>query len=261
MPTGLSEANLFSGAYALPVRGTEADADGAFYLSNVPAGRYILAAAGPVGLRTYFPNSADRSAATPITLKPAETANVGSFTLLAPGTEGARVPPDRPAWDGLRKVPVRINVEDLSRFPFPFELFFASLNNQAITVRFEPRVGKLPPPSLEFNRRSLYISMPVPENFSGVFEVPVWDGEFSVLPTGHPVKNGFYIKGLSIGNTDLMRQRLKVPDSVKDTLVVTLAHCTDTTPECNESRSDRTRPLSVSDETTQRKDTRRIAEL
>jgi hypothetical protein len=105
LPSGPPATNLFSGAFALPVRSTETDADGAFYLSNVPAGRYILAAAGPSAW-TYFPNSADRSSASPITVRSTEIANVGSFTLLARGTNGGSVPTDRPKWDRLTKVPV-----------------------------------------------------------------------------------------------------------------------------------------------------------
>ena len=234
LPT-LGVRNLFQSFTATPVRTTETDVDGAFYFTDVTTGRYILAADGPAGW-TYFPHAVDRTTASPVMVNSLPTNDAGTITLLAPGTPGINVPPDRPDSDGLKKVPVRINVEGgLPPRPNPFELFFAG-DNQAVTVRFVARTGKLPPPTLEFtyrSPRSLYVLMPSPADFSGVFEVPIWAGEFSVLPTGHPGKNGFYIKAVSMGSTDLRKQRLKLVDSLKDPIVVILAACTATTPECN----------------------------
>jgi hypothetical protein len=80
-----------------PVRTIMSDKDGRYRLTNLPPGRYFVAAGIP-GQDTYYPDATDGSGATVLTLTPDSTTTI-DFALVAPlagRISGRVVPPPDP---------------------------------------------------------------------------------------------------------------------------------------------------------------------
>ena len=75
--------------------------------------------------------------------------------------------------------------------------------------------------------------VPMPRIPDGTFKLTIPEGVYRVTQTGAPGAGplshlgGYYVKGLSIGRTDLSKELLTIGASMPDELIITLAKCTD----------------------------------
>jgi len=75
--------------------------------------------------------------------------------------------------------------------------------------------------------------VPMPKFPDGTFRLTLPEGAYRVAQTGAPGAGalthpyGYYVKGLSLGSTDLSKQLLTIGASTPDELILTLAKCSD----------------------------------
>jgi hypothetical protein len=124
-------------------------------------------------------------------------------------------------------------------------LFFSDgPGNRSATVTFLSGPGMPARAWTRLESRSVFRSLtsviPMPASPDGAFRLLLPEGLYRVIQpavsaqaTGH--SRGHYIKGMSFGTADLMKELMTVRARVQDELVITLATCTESTqdPLCN----------------------------
>jgi hypothetical protein len=247
---------------------TQTNDDGFFRFSNVRPGQYTVFAGAIVatllpgaiegaraivfttpgvggglrsGIGTYFPGTADLSTATAINVAAGTIVDNINFTL----TTGAL------NWDGppFRMVPVKIVVEGGGTPTFQSDQFSLTFSdgpaNVSANVTFlgGPRKPAGPLTRIERQREPFLVTsvIPMPTFPDGEFRLALPEGILRVGPaapispsaggtSSHvvvPARSYFYIKSMTFGATDLMKELMTL--RTPDTLVITLARCTDTT--------------------------------
>ena len=234
--------------------------DGSFRFEKVPPGQYtVLAVAFMVTILpgtadasqavvyttrapfilpesgTFFPGTTDASRATVITVASgASIANI-DFTLA----EGSSPRSDAP----LQAVRGKIVVEGggtPTLHSDQFSLFFSDgPDNRATDVTFIDGPRKRATTSTRLERSSQGFEMvtsvvPMPAFPDGAFRVFVRDGLYRVIQPAPPASPSpshsqpgrYYVKAMSFGGTDLMKDLMRVQGPVANELVITLAKCT-----------------------------------
>jgi hypothetical protein len=243
----------------------QTDRSGLFRLQNVRSGSYCVLAtalvttieeagqAWPVvvhspfltalmagcrfsGTGTYFPGTTDLQRAGTVTLVDGAGSANADITLA----HGAYPYSDFP----LRIVRGKFVVEGGGPPIFrrdELELFFSDgPGNRSATVTFLTGTAtpKRAVTRLEARNpfRSLTSVVPMPVTPDGAFRLVLPDGLYRVLqpapstkPTSHSTSRGQYIKGMSFGTADLMKELMSVRAPEQDELVITLATCTEST--------------------------------
>jgi len=235
--------------------GGQTDLNGSYQIRNLPPGPYrVFAAArveavtengetiplivpatraGPIAgpaKGTYFPRTANIEEATAVTVSP------GLFSenidiVLAPGASVANLP--------LLRIVRGKFVADDGGFPTIGEseldlIFSDGPANVFSEVTF---IGGFRRPAPE---AALFIQLSGPKGIRNVFSMPTKDdghfrlvlpeGEFRVSPQGPMKNNGhdarYYIKTMSYGTTNLMKDLMTLHGPNQNELMITLAKCT-----------------------------------
>lgn len=233
-----------------------------FFSMNVPPGRYALFAgafmgtilpgtadASPavvysqstpiftqLGNGTFYPGTTDASQAGVITVTPGAPNQNLNFTLAA---SASWTPPL------FQVVQGRFVIEGGGTPTMrsdQLHLFFSDgPGNRAIDVTFKDGLGK---PAgtltrLDTSQRFETVTslVPMPAFPNGSFRIFVVDGLYRVIQPAPPASSnpshfqqtGYYIKAMSFGTVDLMKELMRVQGPVANELVITLAKCTDST--------------------------------
>ena len=234
--------------------GGQTDVNGSFRIQNLPAGEYrVFAAARVVAVTengetiplivtaarqgpragsangTYFPQTANIQEATAVTVSSSSSENID--ILLAPGAPVTNFP--------LLRIVRGKFVADGGGSPTIGEseldlIFSDGPANVFSEVTF---IGGFRRPAPE---AALVIQLSGPKGIRNVFSMPTKEdgqfrlvlpeGEFRVSPQG-PIKNNghdtrYYIKSMSYGTTDLMKNLMTLRGANQNELVITLARCT-----------------------------------
>lgn len=239
---------------------TKSDSDGNFRIENIPAGQYhvhaaarvttvtdqgetmslLLAAPGPIGLilrgggiGTYFPEAMNVQGATPVTVSFGNTTENINI-VLAQGALPNGLPPMRIVRgkflaDGGGIPSIGSNVLNLILSDGPANLFseVAVMGGfrrpAADTTRFEQLNGP----------KAIYSTLGMPSTEDGKFRLILPEGAWRVSPQGPMRTNGrdtrYYIKSMSFGTTDLLKELMTLNGPTASELVITLAKCTENT--------------------------------
>jgi hypothetical protein len=245
------------------VSGQRSDNDGNFRFENVPAGQYYVFAAarvatvseqsetmsfalpvqGPLGLvsfagargaaGTFFRGAVDVQNATPITVSSGNTTE-NVHVVLAPGSLPDGTPPmrivrGRFVADGGGIPTIGSNILNLILSDGPANLFseVAFMGGfrrpAADTARFEQLNGP----------KAVYSTIRMPSTEDGEFRLLLPEGTWRVSPQGPMKTNGrdarYYIKNMSFGATDLLKDLMTLSGPNESELVITLARCTQNT--------------------------------
>jgi hypothetical protein len=241
------------------------DAEGVFLFNNVRPGEYILfagatmaplvsgpndaaqgivLAAGPAilsrAIGTFFPGTTEMSKARSITVSSGARVENIDFEL-APGTVN---------WAGpqFQSVPVKIVVEGGGSPTFHSDQFGLAFSdspaNVSFTVTFK---GGLQKASTRIERTNqpflVSASVPMPAFPGGEFRLTLPEGVLRVgqvapvkpapRPASHVgppvVSASYYVKSMTFGATDLMKDLMTLRGPTRDTLTITLARCSATT--------------------------------
>src|SRR5262245_58809605 len=261
-PDGIPAAGVRVYAETIPrqnIVSSQTDRNGLFRFQNVRTGSYrVLAVAlvatveeagdalpvvvlSPRVAGTYFPRTTELERAGTVTVTAgAATGNV-DITLAQETYPYSDFP--------LRVVRGKFVVEgggvpNFSRDEL--DLFFSDgPENRSAMVTFLGGTGTPARAStrLESNTssfRSVTGVIPIPASPDGVFQLLLPEGLYRVIqpaPSGKATSHskGQYIKGMSFGTADLMKELMTVRAPVRNELVITLAKCTESTqdPWCN----------------------------
>ena len=230
--------------------------NGFFRIGRVPPGQYaVLAGASmatilpgtpdasqavvhttraPFGDGTFFPGTTDASHAALITVVPG-VSNANIDFSLAAGASPWRDP-------SLQAVHGKIVVEGGGAPTMKSDqlsLFFSDgPGNRATMVTFMdgPRRAATTSTRLEtsvMGFETVTSVVPMPAFPNGTFRIFVRDGVYRVIqpappspPADHSQQGGYYVKAMSFGGMDLMKDLMMVRGLVANELVITLAKCT-----------------------------------
>jgi hypothetical protein len=231
--------------------------DGFFRIGRVPPGQYALLAGAfmatilpgttdaspavvfyttrpPYGGGTFFPGTTDASQAALITVVPGGSNADIDFNLAA-GASPWRDP-------SLQAVHGKIVVEGVGTPAIKsdqFSIFFSDgPGNRATLVTFMdgPRRPATTSTRLEksiHGFETVTSVVPMPAFPEGAFRIFVRDGAYRVIqpappspPADHSQQGGYYVKAMSFGRMDLMKDLIMVHGPVANELVITLAKCT-----------------------------------
>jgi hypothetical protein len=228
-PVQPGEYQLIASAFQTTIFPGTADAARAIVLVSNRAGPAI----GAPRMGTYFPGTADGSKATAINVGlGVENTDITLATVPTPWNDPA-----------LRAIHGRIVVEGggtLAHTLGDLSLFFSDgPDGRAANLTFldKPVVAssiRFEPPTFQNTLDSVNSVTALPSPPNGEFRLYIRTGAYRVLQLGPPLSvqtgrsgsPGFYIKGLSFGATDLMKELMKVQEPTKDELIITLAQCT-----------------------------------
>jgi hypothetical protein len=217
-------------AYLATILPGTADASQALMHTNAPF--LTLAASG-----TFFPGTADASQAGEITVTSGAVAPNIDFTLAA-----------GPPWSdaSLQVVRGRIVVEGGGTPTVnsdQFSLFFSDgPGNRATDVTFVD--GSRKPTAISTRHEktlqgfeTVTSIIPMPAFPDGRFRIFVRDGMYRVIQPAHATsprsthypQGLYYVKAMSFGGLDLMKELMKLQGPSTNELVITLAKCTATT--------------------------------
>ena len=221
--------SVFAGAVETTALAGTANATSAIVITNVRPQPLALP-----GSRTgtYYPGTADESRASAITVGENTTINDLNFSL-ALGTT---------SWSGpqLRLLRGRIVFEggpESGSNLNPLALFFSDgPDNRTYNVLFrdDGRKADIPMLRLETTDGGFHKAagdVPMPKFPDGTFRLTLPEGVYRVSQIdapgagsrGHPVR--YYVKGLSLGSTDLSKELLTIGASTPDELIITLSKC------------------------------------
>jgi hypothetical protein len=243
---------------------TQTSDDGSFHFENVKPGEYIVLAGAlaaeatdgvqavvlttPTGILarsegTYFPGTANASAATAIAVTAGTRIENVNFALAAGALN----------WGGpqFQTIPAKIVVEGGGTPLFHSDQFGLTFSDSPanvsdiVTFQDGPRKPAAPLIRIERTREPFLATsiVPMPSFPSGEFRLALPEGLIRVSPVAPiqpaaqappshvtvPARTYYYIKSLTFGASDLMKGLMTVRAPVADTLVITLAKCTDTT--------------------------------
>jgi hypothetical protein len=230
------------------VRIVESDSAGMFRIEGVPPGRYGLMA-GEVSSPTYFPGTLDASKAGVITVVAGSAIGNLNFALAAePGPTlwtSTRIPPGPVPGPALYGLSGRIVVEPGGTQAIKaaaVEMFFAD-SPKTMTANVTFQAGSSSPASMKLEvtfagvtGRLWHVTsvVPMPLAFAGAFRLSLPEGEYRVSQAGTRKSGGYYVKGISFGAADLMKNLMEFRRDTTDELVITLAECVDAeNPPCN----------------------------
>jgi hypothetical protein len=220
---------LLAGAFMATILPGTADASQAVvYTTRAPFD--ILTGDG-----TFFPGTINASQAAVITVTPGSTNTNIDFALAA----GASPYSDA----SLRAVHGKIVVEGGGRPAIKsdqFSLFFSDgPDNRAALVTFMDGPRKLATSSTRLETsiqgfETVTGVVPMPAFPDGAFRIFVRDGVYRVIQPASPAslradhsqQGGYYVKAMSFGGMDLMKDLMRVRGPVANELVITLAKCT-----------------------------------
>jgi len=230
--------------------------DGSFRFGAVPPGQYTVLAAAFVA--TILPGTADASQAV-VYMSPTFRPGSGTFfpgtndpsqaavITVAPGASNANVDftlaPGAPPWSdpSMQAVRGKIVVEGGGTPAISsdkFSLFFSDgPGNRATDVTFMDGPRKPAATSTRLERSAQFEMVtsvvPMPAFPDGAFRIFVRDGVYRLIqpasaasprPSQHP-QGTYYVKGMSFGGMDLMKELMRVQGSPANELVITLAKC------------------------------------
>jgi hypothetical protein len=189
---------------------------------------------GPQG-GTFFPGTLDSSKATTINVTPGEVLGNVNFTLATSTLNDA----------SLMTIHGKIEVEgggSLTLGLKQLRLFFSDgPGNRGTNVTFLDKVRqpvaastRFEPPTQSSTLNSVDGVLFLPSFPDGAFHIYIREGVYRVIQSGQPAgipsvqdgSVGYYIKGLSFGATDLMKDLMTVRGPIKDELVIRMAKCT-----------------------------------
>jgi hypothetical protein len=190
---------------------------------------------------TFFPGTGDLQSAGILTLD-SETVRENIDIVLVPGPLPSNV--------RFHELRGRILVEGGGVPAFrsgDFGLFFSDgVANQSTALTFRDGVQKpaTPSTSLEMLSGPIVINevVPMPEFPDGTFRMILPEGIYRVIqpasapkPSPHSGSVNYYLKGLSWGAVDLMKNLMTVKEPISDELVLTFAKCTAASqdPQCH----------------------------
>jgi hypothetical protein len=236
------------------IAGGQTDVNGGFRIGNLPAGQYrVFAAArvqavtengetipmivpsarqGPIAGAangTYFPGSANIQEATAVPVS-SDLTSANINIVLAPGVANSnlafRILRGKFVADGGGFATIGENELDLIFSDGPANVF-SEVTFIGAFRRPAPEAARFDQLSGPKGVRNVF-SMPTKED--GQFRLVLPEGEFRVSPQGPMRNNGhgtrYYIKSMSYGTMDLMRDLMTLRGSNQNELVITLAKCT-----------------------------------
>jgi len=172
------------------------DDSGKFYLQNIPPGQYWIAA-GSVDEPTYFPGTADSRSARRVTVADGSmirdidfvlVTSVNAMSIPVPVTKTSR-PYDRP------QIRVRLKLEDRGELPSEFGNLHIQYGGSGVTpsaAMFDIALSR----SVDFLNVSTY---------------------------GNKLFGNYYIKSVSYGSIDLLKDPLAITSAKLDDIEITLA--------------------------------------
>ena len=189
---------------------------------------------------TYFPSTSDLQRASILTLD-SETVQENIDILLAPGPLPSNV--------RFHELRGKVVVEGGGAPAFrsgEFGLFFSdggANQSTALTFRDGAQKSTTPSTSLEVLSGPIVINevVQMPALPDDTFRMILPEGDYRVIqpasapkPSSHSGAGNYYLKGLSWGAVDLMKNLMTVKDPISDELIITFAKCMAATqdPQC-----------------------------
>ena len=181
VPASLQEAATSFSMISL----SETDIDGRYHLENIPPGRYYITA-GSVDNPTYFPGTANLAGGTIVSVTAKAKLSGIDFVMQDSTFRVDSILNARP----VLSVPVQVVVENGARQPVSAYGQFVTLGmtRTADGIRSDVRLD------------SSYVSAQIPS--------PVAGAEYRITIDGLP--DGYVLKSMTYGSTDLMTNPLKV---------------------------------------------------
>lgn len=194
-------------------RFAQTDASGRYRLENVAAGEYYIVAGGFQSL-TYYPGTLTLASARSITVSPGEAIAEVNFAVPRFQTTTPRVPLP-PATKGTVSGKV---VTEGGRLPPLFPSLYVYTGNRSKSV-----VGA---DGVKIRGSGTFGATPVLKD--GTFGLALEDGEYTIsliTSLGEPLTpaDGYIVKSMVSGGTDLLKEKLKVTSNSEQTITITLA--------------------------------------
>lgn len=227
LPDGTAAQNFRVGARRIPGTGsdtdrivvfdsiTATDALGRYRLENVPAGQYYVVA-GTLTEPTYYPGASVLSGAGTVTIEAGSLLQGIDF-----GVAQAREPiPVTSRRAALREgIEGGIKIEGGGSWP----RFLPALY---IYVENGPRRRAVTEDGRKIRGTGTFGATPVSPN--GHFKLYLESGEYPVslvtsLEEPLSAADGYYVKSMSSGDVDLLKEKLKVDGSARQSITITLA--------------------------------------
>jgi hypothetical protein len=224
LPDGTPAARVRVGALAIRVRSpntngitvlsrmTETDEAGRYRLENVPAGRYYIVA-GTITSPMYYPGTFSLADAANITV--VSGTNIAGLNFNFP-----RIEPQVSEGQlliSLGSISGRIVTENGRRWPLFIPTLYVFVEGGTKT-----KVGA---DGVKIKGSGTFGATPVSKD--GTFSLNLADGEYAIsliTGLGDPLTpaDGYTVKSMSSGGIDLLKEKLKVDHSTRQTITITL---------------------------------------
>lgn len=219
-PDGAPAVGVRVGAATFPAQGitvltrvTETDASGHYLLEDLAAGQYYVVA-GPLNSPTYYPGTITLTNARSITIGSGSKFEAVNFSILR-FQSPAVTRTVRPAAAVISGRVVTDNGRPLPGF-FPKLFVYLGTNGKAIPG----------PDGVKIRGSGTFGATPVSKD--GTFSLALEDGEYPIslitsLGELLTAADGYYVKAITSGGTDLMKEKLKVSRTTSQTITITIA--------------------------------------
>jgi hypothetical protein len=210
-------ANSELGANALTVLAsiTETDSSGRYRLSDIPSGRYYIIA-GTLDAPTYYPGVRGVAGARILTIESGSNIEAVDF-------EVQRVP-SAPLGTGrgpsaFRLISGTVVTEDGKPLPIFLPKLYVLVENGMKRTTFGEDGARI---------RGTGTFGATPVSRDGGFNLSLRDGEYAIsVITGLgdvlSAGDGYYVKSISLGSTNLLKEKLRVNGPISSRIVITIA--------------------------------------
>jgi hypothetical protein len=201
-----------SGGAMVLARLTETDDSGSYHLTEIPPGRYYIVA-GSLDSLTYYPGATDPGRAQVLTVRSGSSADTIDFKV--PQTPAGRA-------GSAASQPISGKVVTENGRPLPMHL-----SSLYVFVANGPHKSPVGKDGIGVRGSGTFGAVPVAKN--GGFTLMLRDGEYElslINGLGDPLSaaDGYYVKSISFGSADLVKENLKVRNGIQPpAITITLA--------------------------------------
>jgi hypothetical protein len=185
----------------------QTESDGSYHLNDVPPGRYYIVA-GRLDAPTYYPGTLDPKSAQIFTIEAGSNTDVLAFAI----------PSAIASLGGVGRISGKV-VNENGRPPILLRKLYVLVRNARKTTVFGED-------GVRIQGSGTFGAIPVSRD--GRFELSLKDGEYPVsliTGLGEPLSagDGYYVKSITFGAVDLLKEKLTVRGPTSSTITITVA--------------------------------------